>query len=516
MRWSLPCFVLLIGCGLLPAAPLRPDVDPPGRSAPPGALRAEADNYARQLVYVLNEIDRNYVRPVPRGQLIQAALAGMSEAARVPAPAALRADIDAALAAMAKAGNDHELQQLFVRVREGLGNPEPLQGTGAILASVRAMARTLDPHSGILSPEEARRGSASQNYGVGLELEESGDDAPVVIKEVFPGGPAQRAGLRPGDEITHLNDEAVKGGAVMRARLNLIAPRPEGIPPPIDPAASAPRVTLTWRRGSAGEPRKVTLDPQIFRPETVLGVIRQDSNAWDFWLDRKQRIAHVRIANLTDGTASELRQAMHDLKGQGLRGLLLDLRWCPGGYLNEALDVAQLFLGECTVATVKGRVQGEDTFRSVRDENKLLDLPLLVLVNAETSGGAELIAAALQDNGRATVAGQRTRGKASVQTTTGLPVPGAHGLKLTSGTFFRPSGKNLHRFSDSKPGDDWGVRPDPGLEFRVSPDLDRQLKSWWGELTIRPGPSREALPLDHPHGDPQRQAALEALLRSIK
>src|SRR5262249_5673621 len=154
-----------------------------------------------------------------------------------------------------------------------------------------------------------------------------------------------------------------------------------------------------------------------------------------------------------------------------------------------------IFLGECTVASVKSRGQGDDTYRSVRDESKILDLPVVVLVGPETSGGAELIAAALQDNGRATVAGQRTRGKASIQTMSGLPVPKI-GLKLTSGTFYRPSGKNLHRFPDSKPGDDWGVRPEPKLEFRASAELNRQLREWWELQTLRPGSSREALPLD--------------------
>src|SRR5262249_3642751 len=86
-------------------------------------------------------------------------------------------------------------------------------------------------------------------------------------------------------------------------------------------------------------------------------------------------------------------------------------------------------------------------------------------------------------------------------------------LKLTNGTFLRPSGKGLSRFANSKPSDDWGVRPDPGLEFRASADLSRQLKEWWHQQSVRPGASNRALPLDDPDQDPQRQAALKALLR---
>jgi carboxyl-terminal processing protease len=101
-------------------------------------------------------------------------------------------------------------------------------------------------------------------------------------------------------------------------------------------------------------------------------------------------------------------------------------------------------------------------------------------------------------------------GKGSVQTP--RPVPGgAFFMKLTTGTFLRPSGKNMHRFADSKPADDWGVRPDAGLESRVSPTLGKQLKEWWLLQTLRPGPATEILPLDDPCHDPQRQDAVQAL-----
>jgi C-terminal processing protease CtpA/Prc len=144
---------------------------------------------------------------------------------------------------------------------------------------------------------------------------------------------------------------------------------------------------------------------------------------------------------------------------------------------------------------------------------KLLDLPMVVLVNGETSGGAELIAAAFQDHKRALIVGQRTLGKASVQRPLTMSVPNLQ-MKLTTGTFFRPSGKNLHRFPESKPEDDWGVKPD--VEFPVSRDLSRQLKAWWLEQTLRPGPSMERLTLDDPANDAQRGAAVDALLAKMK
>ncbi len=153
------------------------------------------------------------------------------------------------------------------------------------------------------------------------------------------------------------------------------------------------------------------------------------------------------------------------------------------------------------------RNRPEDVYRSL-DGDKLRDFPMVVLINGDTVGGGELIAAALQDHHRAVLIGQRTRGKGNVQTISPL---GTLSLKVTSGTLLRPSGKNLHRFPDNKPTDDWGVTPDAGREFRISPDLSRALRKWWEQQTMRPGSSTERLPLDDPLVDPQRNAAWEAL-----
>ncbi len=220
------------------------------------------------------------------------------------------------------------------------------------------------------------------------------------------------------------------------------------------------------------------------------------------------------LGSLGKGCAHDLGEVLNRLREDGLHGLVLDLRWCPGGYLTEAVDVASLFLRDGMIATVKTRVREDESYRC-KDPGQFVDLPVVVLVNGETSGGAELIAAALQDHKRAVVVGQRTLGKASVQTPLHLNVSQV-GLRLTTGTFVRPSGKNLHRFPDSKEDDDWGVSPDPDHECRVSADLAQSLRQWWLLQTLRPGGSTERLPLDDPLADPQRQAAVEALVRALR
>jgi carboxyl-terminal processing protease len=171
----------------------------------------------------------------------------------------------------------------------------------------------------------------------------------------------------------------------------------------------------------------------------------------------------------------------------------------------------------------------EVVYRSAPDQwdehasDSFSTFPMIVLVNGETTGGGEMIAAVLQDNKRAYIFGQRTRGKGSVQKFVDLgpatlmryPLPSTS-LKLTNGYLIRPNGKNLNRFPESKPRDDWGVRPDPGLEFRTSPLLSKKLHEWYDLQSLRPGTSSDSLPLDDPDADPLRQAALAKMREIVK
>jgi C-terminal peptidase prc len=488
----------LLCAGDLPAAGGPAERRPAGPSAP-AELHAEAQQFAQQLASVAAQVSDQYVRPVGVPELLRAALQGLYKAAHVPVPGGLDADLR-------RAGSYPELLQLLTRLRESLGDPEPLRGPNALLVSCEAMCRSLDRYSTVVHGEELRKGSGvDQRTGLGLELADNFGAGPLVVKTVFPGGPAQLAGLRPGEEITHLDGKPVKGMTSAEAMLLF----DHGLPEPGAEERGGTEVELAVLRPGSRQPRRVTLERQEWRPETVLGVVRQRDNRWDYMADREHGLAQLRIAGLGNGTALQVREAVTALQAEGLRGLILDLRWCPGGYLREAVNVASLFLGDCTVATVRNRGSKDTVYPSSAD-NKLLDFPVVVLVNGDTSGGAELIAAALQDHKRAVIVGQRTLGKASIQMMLPLGVPNA-GLKLTSGVFVRPSGKELHRGPDSKPGDDWGVRPDPRMDVRVSPVLGRRLRDWWVEQSLRPGGSNEALPLDDPTADPQRQAALDVL-----
>jgi len=442
-------------------------------------------------------------KDLPRASPFFAIFRGLYEGARRPAPPHLEADIQ-------KVGSDGEMAALIHRAYQDVYQSEALRGRQPLLVCCKAITRSLDAYSDVVVGEEQRRvlGLQQEGTGVGLEIREHGGQGPLVVQTVHPGGPAQRAGLRPGDEITRLDGQGVQELSDQQVFLMLTQGPMQSLDLDQPPLPSRP-LTIVWRR-PGGRERTTTLARDLFRVETVLGVKRRDDDSWDYLVDNPKRIAHIRIASLGRGCGGDLAEVLDRLHHEGLGGLVLDLRWCPGGFLDEAVEVARLFLDEGTIATVRSREQEDQVYRG-GSAGKYQDFPLVVLVNGDTSGGAELIAAALQDHHRAVVAGQRTLGKGSVQTAMHLLGMAGVGLKLTSGTFLRPSGKSLHRFAESTAADDWGVRPDAGLDFRLSPDLSRQLRQWWLLQTLRPASSVERLPLDDPRADPQRLAALEAL-----
>jgi carboxyl-terminal processing protease len=267
----------------------------------------------------------------------------------------------------------------------------------------------------------------------------------------------------------------------------------------------------------------------IIHEPLVLGVRRAAGGGWDFMLDHQRRIALIRVGTLTDrrrgmpiddgpaDTWEEIVRALEKSQETApLNGLILDLRECPGGALNGAVLVADLFLDEGVIAATKYRDETDNDEKSSTRQNSFLEVPIVALIGPDTSGGGEMIAAALQDHRRARIAGQRSRGKASIQQGEYEGLEGGYFLRLTIGYFLRPSGKSLHRFADSKSSDDWGVQPDEDLEVRLSPQLRRQIRAWRLMHDLRPANSRTALPLDDPEKDPVLYVALQELTKRVQ
>jgi C-terminal peptidase prc len=502
--------ILLVLASLAVPAPVS------GGGGPP---REEARSFALEVCSLLDQVTDHFVKPVPREKVFEAALTGLYLAARRPVPASLAVEVRRRYSAPPASGPlppgktpTEPREDLIARAYQTLGLPR----RDALMAVCRGLSAVLDPHSGLVTAEEQRKTVGLDNESVGLGIELDGER----VEMVYPGSPAQAAGVRPGDLLTSVNGKPLKSlpedlrAAIRNDRMR-VGPARLGCEDKAPDVPGARLLRLSWKR--EGQERELTADVtrMRYRSETVQGARRGEGNRWDHFMGDERKTALVRITSLSRGTSEEVRAVVEMAEARGAQVIVLDLRWCPGGYLNEAVDVAALFLGDEIVATVKGRGREDSVYRGT-GAPLARTVPLLALVNQETSGGAELIAAALQDHGRATVVGQRTLGKASVQTPLATGVEGV-GFKLTTGTFVRPSGKNLHRFRESQPRDDWGVHPD--VDCRVSPDLGARLKRDWQAWSLRPEWSRERLALDDPRADPQlleavRQAARLAESRS--
>ena len=325
---------------------------------------------------------------------------------------------------------------------------EPVDDAVLLESAIRGMVSDLDPHSQYLDAKEYRdiRVSTTGSYtGIGIEVDEV--DGAVTVVAPIAGSPAARAGIRSGDEIVAVDGSAIEAG-------NL-------------------RQTIAHLRGKAGS--RVTIT-----------VMREDEGAVDYNMRRQTiRVAsvhkellgpsygYVRVSQFTDSTARELGHAVDELQHDSdslLDGLVLDLRNNPGGVLDAAVDVSDLFLDSGLIVSADGRSEDARFTRSAHRGDILDGANLIVLVNNGSASASEIVAGALQDHDRALVLGTATFGKGLVQTV--MPLSRGRGIKLTTSRYYTPSGDSIHEV---------GITPDvivddtPGYpDYSIAGVTDRE------------------------------------------
>ncbi len=218
-----------------------------------------------------------------------------------------------------------------------------------------------------------------------------------------------------------------------------------------------------------GEEKPVTIaiNRAIINVPSILGDTRKPDDQWDLLIDKDKKIGYIRVSSFMQDTFDELKKALGELKSEGMKGLILDLRDNPGGLLSSAVEVSDLFLDKGLIVSTKGRNTPTKKFEAQKDGAGFTDFPMVILVNQGSASAAEIVSACLQDHDRAVVVGQRSFGKGSVQNIIDLD-DGNSVLKLTVASYYRPSGKNIHRFKNAKDSDEWGVSPNPGMEVKLS------------------------------------------------
>jgi len=308
---------------------------------------------------------------------------------------------------------------------------------------------TLDPFSTIIWPydsAEFKKTTQGEFGGVGIQIE---NDAEGNLKIVSPleDTPAYRAGIKAGETITQINHKSAKI--------------------PIDRAVreitgtAGTQVTLTIRSAN-GKERDYTITREVIKVASIKGFSRKPRGGWDYLIDPANGIAYIRLTNFSRKTAEDLQDALDQIQRQGAKGIVLDLRYNPGGLLSAAAEVVNTFIKEGVIVSTHPdrETHNQPTSISADPSRFRCDLPLVVLVNQFSASASEIVSGALKDHRRALIVGERTFGKGSVQMLyplEGGPADAKPSLKLTTSHYYLPNGRCIHREENSST---WGVDPD--------------------------------------------------------
>lgn len=303
---------------------------------------------------------------------------------------------------------------------------EPVSDQDLVENALNGMLSSLDPHSSFLN-EKAYQEMQVQTRGEfgGLGIEVTMENGLVKVVSPIDDTPAFRAGVKPGDFIT-----AIDGQPVLGLTLNEAVEKMRG------PVNSDIKLTI---RREGKDPFDLSVTRAVIKIASVKAELKDD-------------IGYVRVSSFTDNTDVNLTKAIRGFKdkvGDKLHGIVLDLRNDPGGLLDQAVKVSDMFLDKGEIVSTRGRRPEEITRYNAHPGDEAAGLPMVVLINGGSASASEIVAGALQDHHRAIVMGTRSFGKGSVQTI--IPLPGRVAIRLTTARYFTPSGRSIQQV---------GIEPD--------------------------------------------------------
>ena len=298
---------------------------------------------------------------------------------------------------------------------------DPVDSKELINKAIQGMVHSLDPHSSFLPPDafnELQIDTRGEFGGIGIVI--TFQKGVLTVISPIEGTPAHKAGIKAGDIIVKINDESAKDMMLWEAVKKMRGPK-----------NTAVRITI--QREGLQAPKEFTLVRDIIPIESVKSLVL------------KPGYGYIRISNFNESTTKDLKaslESLESMKGGEFKGLVLDLRDNPGGLLNQAIDIADLFIDEGIIVSIKGRLQKHTKVYQAHTNTVSRRYPIVVLINEGSASASEIVAGALQDQKKAVIMGTTSFGKGSVQTVEALR--DGYGLKYTIAKYYTPSGRSIH------------------------------------------------------------------------
>ncbi|MDD5326222.1 MAG: S41 family peptidase [Phycisphaerae bacterium] len=350
-----------------------------------------------------------------------------------------------------------------------------------------ASLAVLDPYTIMVWPKQVddfEKMMTNEFTGIGIEI--SREKGLLTVVSLLPGTPAYNSGLDADDVIEKVNDLETKDMSLSCAVKNITGP-------------AGTEVKLLINRPGEDKARDITITRAKIIVPTIRGWQRTAAGQWLYMIDNEKKIGYIRITSFTEKTVPDLEEVLDKLEAEGLKGLILDLRFNSGGLLSSAIEMADDFLEEGPIVITRPRSWVSSTYAWAHKEGTHPNYPLVILINSYSASASEIVAGALADplHNRAILVGERTHGKGSVQGIISYPRGGAQ-LKYTMAYYYLPSGQRVKSRDPEKKGgeEDWGVGPNVEVKLR-SDELKKMFDVQRdNDVLAKAGHNEEAAPLN--------------------